>query len=160
MVPTTELGPTHFNTYHKTSDCSPHHNTMLGLMQYPQRVLLHKQQKRPRTFLAILKYVAAQQPTDRHSNRPIRCSTQLSRYYGRYHEHILPLFGSLRFGVPRTGSKTPSVGDCSSSWLLWHDEKTTYDVKTTNGPSSNVISIRDQHITGLGSVITAYHDET
>ena len=28
-------------------------NTMLGLMQYPQRVLLHKQQKRPRTFLAI-----------------------------------------------------------------------------------------------------------
>jgi len=65
-------------------------NTMLGLMQYPQRVLLHKQQKRPRTFLAILKYVAAQQPTDRqfrYSNRPIRCSTQLSRYYGRYHEH-------------------------------------------------------------------------
>ena len=65
-------------------------NTMLGLMQYPQRVLLHKQQKRPRTFLAVLKYVAAQQPTDRqfrHSNRPIRCSTQLSRYYGRYHEH-------------------------------------------------------------------------
>ena len=64
---------------------------MLGLMQYPQRVLLHKQQKRPRTFLAILKYVAAQQPTDRqfrYSNRPIRCSTQLSRYYGRYHEHV------------------------------------------------------------------------
>ena len=62
---------------------------MLGLMQYPQRVLLHKQQKGPRTFLAILKYVAAQQPTDRqfrYSNRPIRCSTQLSRYYGRYHE--------------------------------------------------------------------------
>ena len=62
---------------------------MLGLMQYPQRVFLHKQQKRPRTFLAILKYVAAQQPTDRqsrYSNRPIRCSTQLSRYYGRYHE--------------------------------------------------------------------------
>ena len=59
-------------------------------MQYPQRVFLHKQQKRPRTFLAILKYVAAQQPTDqqsRCSNRPIRCSTQLSRYYGRYHEH-------------------------------------------------------------------------
>ena len=50
----------------------------------------HKQQKRPRTFLAILKYVAVQQPTDRqfrYSNRPIRCSTQLSRYYGRYHEH-------------------------------------------------------------------------
>ena len=62
---------------------------MLGLMQYPQRVLLHKQQKRPRTFLAILKYVVAQQPTDRllrYSNRPIRCSTELSRYYGRYHE--------------------------------------------------------------------------
>ena len=66
---------------------------MLGLMQYPQRVLLHKQQKRPRTFLAILKYVAAQQPTDRqfrNSNRPIRCSTQLSRYYGRYHEQPGP----------------------------------------------------------------------
>ena len=66
---------------------------MLGLMQYPQRVLLHKQQKRPRTFLAILKYVAAQQPTDRqfrYSNRPIRCSTQLSRYYGRYHEQSQP----------------------------------------------------------------------
>ena len=49
---------------------------MLGLMQYPQRVLLRKQQKGPRTFLAILKYVAAQQPTDRqfrYSNRPIRC---------------------------------------------------------------------------------------
>ena len=64
-------------------------NTMLGLMQYPQRVLLYKLQKRPRTFLAILKYVAAQQPTDRqfrYSNRPIRCSTQLSRYCGRYHE--------------------------------------------------------------------------
>ena len=54
-------------------------NTMLGLMQYPQRVLLHKEQKRPRTFLAILKYVAAQQPTDRqfrYSNRPIICSTR------------------------------------------------------------------------------------
>ena len=66
--------------------------TMLGLMQYPQRVLLHKQQKRPRTFLAILKYVAAQQPTDRqfrYSNRPIRSSTRLSRYYGRYHEHLI-----------------------------------------------------------------------
>ena len=63
---------------------------MLGLMQYPQRVLLHKQQKIPRTFLAILKYVATQQPTDRqfrYSNCPIRCSTQLCRYYGRYHEH-------------------------------------------------------------------------
>ena len=25
MVPATELGPTHFLTYHKTSGCSPHH---------------------------------------------------------------------------------------------------------------------------------------
>ena len=25
MVPATELGPTHFLTYHKASDCSPHH---------------------------------------------------------------------------------------------------------------------------------------
>ena len=67
---------------------------MLGPMQYPQRVLPHKQQKRPRTFLTILKYVAAQQPTDRqfrYSNRPIRCSTQLSRYYGRYHEQGVEL---------------------------------------------------------------------
>ena len=70
---------------------------MLGLMQYPQRVFLHKQQKRPRTFLAILKYVAAQQPTDgqsRYSNRPIRCSTHLSRYYGRYHEHVFAAHGA------------------------------------------------------------------
>ena len=66
---------------------------MLGLIQNPQRVLLHKQQKRPRTFLAILKYVAALEPTDqfRHSNRPIECSTQLSRYNGRYHEQLLLL---------------------------------------------------------------------
>ena len=36
------------------------------------------------------KYVADQQPTDRqfrYSNRPIRCSTQLNRYYGHYYEH-------------------------------------------------------------------------
>ena len=49
--------------------------------------------------------------------------------FGKY-----PFFGTLGFGVPRTGSKPPPVGDCSSSWLLWHDEKTTSDVKTTNGP--------------------------
>ena len=73
-------------------------NTMLELMQYPHRVLLHKQQKRPRTFLAILIYVAAQQPTDgqfRYSNRPIRCSTQLSRY-GRHHEHWVRVWKSSR----------------------------------------------------------------
>ena len=31
---------------------------------------------------------------------------------------ILPLFGMLLFSVPRTGSKTPLVGDCCSSWWL------------------------------------------
>ena len=77
-----------------------------------------------------------------------------------YQVSEVSLFGTLRAGVPRTGSKTPPVGDCSSSWLLWHDEKITSDVKTTNGPDPNVISIRDQHSTGLGSVITAYHYET
>ena len=55
---------------------------------------------------------------------------------------ILPLFGTSRIGVPRTGSKTPPVGDCSSSWLLWHDEKTTPHVETTNGPDPLK---RDQH---------------
>ena len=79
MVPATELGPTHFLTYHKLRVVPRTTNTMLGLMQYPQRVLLHKQQKGPRSFLAILKYVAAHQPTDRqfrYSNRPIRCFVQ------------------------------------------------------------------------------------
>ena len=85
---------------------------MLGLMQYPQRVLLHKQQKRPRTFLAILKYVAAQQPTDRqfrYSNRPIRCSTQLSRYYGRYHEQRVSYFGRRAFAQV-SGRRSTAVG--------------------------------------------------
>ena len=67
---------------------------------------------------------------------------------------ILPLFGKLRFGVPRNVSKTPPVGDCSSSWLLWHDEKTTFHVETTNDLDPLK---RDQHTTELGSVITAYH---
>ena len=93
MVPATELGPTHTSLRTTKPRIVPRTtNAMLGLMQYPRRVLLHKQQKRPRTFLAILKYVAAQQPTNRqfrYSNRPIRCSTQLSRYYGRYHEQFL-----------------------------------------------------------------------
>ena len=31
---------------------------------------------------------------------------------------------------------------------------------STTHTRSNLISIRDQHTTGLGSVITAYHDET
>ena len=64
--------------------------------------------------------------------------------------------------MPRTGSKTPSVGDSSSSWLLWHDEKTIRP--TSKRPMaqtrSNVISLRNQHTTGLGSVITACHVET
>ena len=37
------------------------------------------------------KHVADQEPTDRqfrYSNLPIRCSTQLNRYYGHYHEHL------------------------------------------------------------------------
>ena len=93
-------------------------NTMLGLKQYPQRVLLHKQQKRPRTFLANLKYVAAQQPTDRqfrYSNRPIRCSTQLSRYYGRYHEQICVSSGVLIFFNPRMESSNECY---EARWLL------------------------------------------
>ena len=44
--------------------------------------------------------------------------------------------------MPRIGSKTPQVGDCSSSWLLWYDEKITSNVKTTNGPDPLK---RDQH---------------
>ena len=90
---------------------------MLGLMQYPQRVLLHKQQKRPRTFLAILKYVAAQQPTDRqfrYSNRPIRCSAQLSRYYGRYHEHGNSVFRIIH--ASKLCAAVPPVFFCC--WLL------------------------------------------
>ena len=76
----------------------------------------------------------------------------------------MPLFGTLRFGVPRTGSKSSPVGDCARS--LWHDEKTTSDVKPTNGPDPlKRDSIRDQHTTSLGSVFTAYrtiirHDES
>ena len=63
---------------------------------------------------------------------------------------ILPLFGTSRIGVPRTGSKTPPVSDCSSSWLLWNDEKTTSHVETTNGPDPlNVTSIRDEHTQGF-----------
>ena len=62
---------------------------------------------------------------------------------------ILPLFGTLRYGVPRTGSKTPPVRDCSCSWLLWHDEKTTAHTETANGPDPPK---RDQHTTELGSV--------
>ena len=65
---------------------------------------------------------------------------------------IFPLCVTSWIGVPRTGSKTPPVGDYSS-WL-WHDEKTTPEVETTNGPDPLK---RDQH---LSSVITAYHDET
>ena len=77
---------------------------------------------------------------------------------------ILPLFGMLRFGVPPTGPKTPPVGDCSSSWLLWRDEKTTAHIETANGPDPLKLDqrtyLRDQHTTGLGSVISAYHDES
>ena len=56
--------------------------------------------------------------------------------------HDFTLVGTLRAGVPRTGSKTPPVGDCSSSWLLWHDEKTTCHVETTS--DSDPLK-RDQH---------------
>ena len=54
---------------------------------------------------------------------------------------LVLLIGALRIDLPRTGSKTPSVGDCSSSRLLWHDEKTTSHV-TTNGADPLK---RDQH---------------
>ena len=68
-----------FLTYHKNSDCFP-----APQMPCSDQCSIHN------AFPAILKYVAAQQPTHRqfrYSNRPVRCSTQLSRYYGRYHEH-------------------------------------------------------------------------
>ena len=76
---------------------------------------------------------------------------------------ILPLFGTLRIGVPRIGSKTPPVGHCSSSWLLWHEVPLRNDQRPRPAQtwSAYVISIRVvQHTAGLGSVITAYHDET
>ena len=60
--------------------------------------------------------------------------------------------------MSRTGSQTPPVGDCSSSWLLWQDEKRLR--LTSKRPTAetrlNVISIRDQHTTELGFVITTY----
>ena len=62
--------------------------------------------------------------------------------FGKY-----PLFATVRFGVPRTGSKPSPVGDRSSSWWLWHDEKTTSGVKPINGPDPLK---RDQRTTGLG----------
>ena len=56
----------------------------------------------------------------------------------------VPFFGTSRFGVPLSGSKTPPVGDRSSSWLLSHDEKNYVRrrVETTNGPDKLK---RDQH---------------
>ena len=68
-----------------------------------------------------------------------------------------PSLARCSFGVPRAGSKSPPVGDCSSSWLLWHDEKTTLDVGTTNGPDPLK---RDQRTLELGLVTAAYHDDT
>ena len=58
--------------------------------------------------------------------------------------------GTSWIGVPRAGSRTPPVGDCSSPWLLSHDETTTSRIETTNGPDplkrdQHVISLRDQH---------------
>ena len=81
MVPATEFGPMYFPQYPQKLELFSHTtNTMLGLMQYPQRLGL---------FSHTTNEYHAQQPTNRqfrYSNRPIRCSTQLNRYYGRYHE--------------------------------------------------------------------------
>ena len=55
---------------------------------------------------------------------------------------ILPLFGTLRIGVPRTSSKTPPVGHSSSSWLLWNDQNLRPTSKRPTAQTrSNVISI-------------------
>ena len=44
-------------------------------------------------------------------------------------------FGTLRFGMPRTGSKTPPVGDCSSSLWLWHDGRLYVRRQTDQRPT-------------------------
>ena len=49
----------------------------------------------------------------------------------------------------------PARGCCGTTKRLRPTSK-----RPTAQTRSNVISIRDQHATGLGSVITAYHDET
>ena len=54
-------------------------------------------------------------------------------YFTPFLEPLYPIFSLSRMDVPRTGSKIPPVGDGSASWLLWHAEKTTSHVETTNG---------------------------
>ena len=121
-------------------------NTMLGLMQYPQRVLLRKQQKGPRTFLAILKYVAAQQPTDRqfrYSNRPIRClrnsvdtTAAITNKARRLRSRIVVVFihspthRSLLVLVLLCVLRTAAVPCrlCSARFLLWSGRKNKYGI--------------------------------
>ena len=59
-------------------------------------------------------------------------------------------FGKSPF-FARSGLVCPGLADRSSSWLLWHDQKTTSHVETTNCPDPLK---RDQHTIGLGSVTT------
>ena len=96
MVPATEFGPTY--SQQKFGLFSPHH-------KYHART--NAVSTETRIVFPHHKYVADQQPTDRqfrYSNRPIRCSTQLNRYYGHYHEQYL--------GIPRVypGTKTGCFG--------------------------------------------------
>ena len=69
---------------------------------------------------------------------------------------------TLRFGAPRTGSKTPPVGDCSARGCCGTTKRLRPTSKRPTAQTrSNVMSI---HVWSafhrLGSVITAYHDET
>ena len=72
--------------------------------------------------------MAAQQPTDRqfrYLNRPIRCSTQLSRYYGRYHEQTRLYINVL---IARRTNRdhhilTPGVG----TYFILHDNSIPSD---------------------------------
>ena len=99
MVPATEFGPTY--SQQKFGLFSPHHkyHARTNAVSTETRIVFphHKYHARTnavstetRIVFPHHKYVADQQPTDqqfRYSNRPIRCSTQLNRYYGHYHQH-------------------------------------------------------------------------
>ena len=98
MVPATEFGPTY--SQQKLGLFSPHHKyhgwtnavsteTRIVFPHYKYHARTNVVSTRTRIVFPHHKYVADQQPTDRqfrYSNRPIRCSTQLNRYYGHYHE--------------------------------------------------------------------------
>ena len=100
MVPATEFGPTY--SQQKLGLFSPHHKyhgwtnavsteTRIVFPHHKYHARTNVVSTRTRIVFPHHEYVADQQPTDRqfrYSNRPIRCSTQLNRYYGHYHEHL------------------------------------------------------------------------